>query len=261
MAVPTAITDLSATAASNSPAGSDAVLPDLDNFLRAIQAFIRQGDAEASDVASAATADIGAVAGRFVTITGTTTITSLGTVAAGVWRVCTFAGALTMTHNATSLILPGGANITTAAGDVMFARSLGSGNWRVLSYMRASGYPVAPTIAAGTYTPTLTAVSGCSGLTAYECQYQRIGNVVNVFGVLDGTLSATNPQIGISLPVASNFAASADLSGVGTANNATHELTFKLYGDTSNDRANMTGFVGATGVAHSVYFTFSYEVI
>ena len=140
MAVPTAITDLSATAASNSPAGSDAVFTDLDNFLRAIQAFIRQGDTRAADVASASTADLGAAVGRFVNITGTTTITSFGTVAAGIWRVVTFAGALTLTHNATSLILPGGANITTAAGDSLIAESLGSGNWKVHVFMPGAGY-------------------------------------------------------------------------------------------------------------------------
>ena len=140
MAVPTAITDLSATAASNSPAGSDAVFTDLDNFLRAIQAFIRQGDTRAADVASASTADLGAAVGRFVNITGTTTITSFGTVAAGIWRVVTFAGALTLTHNATSLILPGGASITTAAGDSLIAESLGSGNWKVHVFMPAAGY-------------------------------------------------------------------------------------------------------------------------
>lgn len=42
MAVPTLITDLSTTAASNAPAGSDSVFPDLDNFLRAYGAFIAQ---------------------------------------------------------------------------------------------------------------------------------------------------------------------------------------------------------------------------
>src|SRR5690606_7462320 len=129
MAVPTAITDLSATIASNSPAGGDTVFPELDNYLRAAFGFIRQGDAKASDVASATTTDLGAAAGRIVDVTGTTTITSFGTVAAGVWRIVRFTGALTLTHNATSLILPGSANIKTAAGDCAIAVSLGSGNW------------------------------------------------------------------------------------------------------------------------------------
>jgi hypothetical protein len=46
---------------------------------------------------------------------------------------------LTLTHNATSLILPGNANITTAANDRYEARSLGSGNWIVTKYQYASG--------------------------------------------------------------------------------------------------------------------------
>jgi hypothetical protein len=53
-----------------------------------------------------------------------------------------FSGALTLTHNATSLILPGGASITTAAGDVAYFVSLGSGNWRCTGYQKASGAAV-----------------------------------------------------------------------------------------------------------------------
>lgn len=40
MPVPTLLTDLSATIASNSPAGSDNVFPDLDNYLRALSGFL-----------------------------------------------------------------------------------------------------------------------------------------------------------------------------------------------------------------------------
>ena len=94
----------------------------------------------AADIASAATVNIGAAVGRTVFITGTTTITSFGTVGDGVIKIVRFTGALTLTHNATSLILPGGANITTAAGDALLAMSLGAGNWVVLFYQRAAGY-------------------------------------------------------------------------------------------------------------------------
>ena len=95
------------------------------------------------DVASAATTDIGAAASMNVRITGTTGITSLGTVAAGTVRNVRMAGALTLTHNATSLILPaGGANIATAAGDCFEAESLGSGNWVVRGYQKADGTSV-----------------------------------------------------------------------------------------------------------------------
>ena len=90
-------------------------------------------------IASAATVNIGAAAGNSISVTGTTTITAFDTIAAGAMRRVVFAGALTLTHNATSLILPSGANITTAAGDVAEFLSLGSGNWRCTHYMRATG--------------------------------------------------------------------------------------------------------------------------
>lgn len=91
-------------------------------------------------IASAATTDLGAASSANVSISGTTGITSFGTANAGVYRQGRFTGALTLTHNATSLILPNnGSNITTAANDRFGAYSLGSGNWLVLWYQRANG--------------------------------------------------------------------------------------------------------------------------
>jgi hypothetical protein len=99
-------------------------------------------------IASASSINLGAATGSNLHITGTTTITSLGTVAAGVERRVIFDGALTLTHNATSLVLPGNANITTAAGDSAVFISEGSGNWRCVSYNKADGTSVgAATIA------------------------------------------------------------------------------------------------------------------
>lgn len=109
----------------------------------------KTNESKGSDIASATTTDIGAATGNFVHITGTTTITGFGTVAAGARRLVVFDGALLLTHNATSLILPTGANITTAAGDTAVCISEGSGNWRVTSYQRKDG----------------TALSGSSGST------------------------------------------------------------------------------------------------
>ncbi|MDM9629548.1 hypothetical protein QTL95_27055 [Rhizobium sp. S152] len=90
-------------------------------------------------VASAATTDIGSAASFFISITGTTTITSLGSAAGiqvGTLRLVQFAGALTLTNNA-NIILPTAANITTAANDFMLARYEGAGVWRVIWYRGA----------------------------------------------------------------------------------------------------------------------------
>lgn len=104
----------------------------------------------ASALARAATTSIGAATGNFVHLTGTTTITSFGTGTAGQTRFVTFDGIGTLTHNATSLILPGAANITTAAGDNCVAVSEGGSNWRVVSYNKSNGQAVA--VAATTIT-------------------------------------------------------------------------------------------------------------
>lgn len=92
-----------------------------------------------TDMLSAATLNLANATGVVVNVTGTTTITSLGTVNSGAQRTLVFAGALILTHHATNLILPGAANITTAAGDVAVFRSKGAGNWVCVGYQRASG--------------------------------------------------------------------------------------------------------------------------
>jgi hypothetical protein len=129
----------STTEGSNAPLGGTIVGAGLDDNFRRLQATVRQDLAsKGSDVASTATADVGAVAGFAHDITGTSAITSLGTVSGGIHKVLKFEGALTLTHNATSLILPGGANITTADGDIGWFISEGSGNWRCITYFRAA---------------------------------------------------------------------------------------------------------------------------
>lgn len=97
-----------------------------------------------ASVASATTTNVLGQDAIFVSVTGTTTITSLGT-GTKTLKIVRFTGALTLTHNATSLILPGGANITTAAGDTMIVVSDASSNARVVSYQRAAVVPYAST--------------------------------------------------------------------------------------------------------------------
>lgn len=108
-------------------------------------------------LASASTVAIGAAGANDINITGNVTITAFDTIASGAHRTLVFGGALTLTHNATSLILPGAANITTAAGDVAEFVSLGAGNWRCLTYMKANGTPVVSNLTNVTLVnPTIT---------------------------------------------------------------------------------------------------------
>jgi len=106
------------------------------------------GFGPAVSVASASTTDIGATAiGHNASITGSTTIVNLGSSAdtATPIYLLRFTGSLVLT-NSTSLALPTGANITTAAGDVATAEYLGSGNWRIREYYRVNGAPLKVTL-------------------------------------------------------------------------------------------------------------------
>ena len=93
------------------------------------------------NLASAATTDIGAQNSVFLNITGTTTITSFGTNYNGP-RYVRFDNALTLTHNATTLILPGAANITTTAGDSAIVVPSGSpaNGWRLFYFPAVGAY-------------------------------------------------------------------------------------------------------------------------
>lgn len=88
---------------------------------------------------SAATLAIGTAAASTINVAGAVTITAFDAIAAGVTRTLVFVGALTLTHDATKLILPTGASIVTAAGDVAVMESMAAGNWRCLSYTRRDG--------------------------------------------------------------------------------------------------------------------------
>jgi len=121
-------------------AGDCAIVQDLGSNNWKVLAYIPLGSPNLvglPTVASATTTNLGSVATQALIVSGTTTITGFGTVAAGTIKFVTFSGALLLTHNGTSLIMPNGANITTVAGDVGIFESLGSGNWRCLNYFSA----------------------------------------------------------------------------------------------------------------------------
>jgi hypothetical protein len=85
--------------------------------------------------------------GEYFDVTGTTGFTAM-TIAAGRQVTLQFDGALTMTHHATNLDLPGEANITTVAGDVATFQSTGANTVQCINYTRATGVPVVVTATA-----------------------------------------------------------------------------------------------------------------
>lgn len=85
---------------------------------------------------SATTLDLTALAGDVIDVTGTTTVAAI-TLREGMTKKLCFTGALVLTNGA-SLTLPGGANITTVAGDFAEVRGYAGGVVRCVSYTFAS---------------------------------------------------------------------------------------------------------------------------
>jgi len=74
--------------------------------------------------------------GNYFDVTGTTGFAAL-TVPVGALVMLQFDGALTLTHHATNLNLPGGANIVTAAGDRLIGFAPAADDFHVLSFAQA----------------------------------------------------------------------------------------------------------------------------
>lgn len=110
---------------------------------------------QGASIASGTTVDLGTATGNYLSVThtsGTTAIGSLGgaSLEAGTQIKVHFSvsgGTLTLTHNATSLILPTGASITVATGDVAEFVKIddAAAYWRCVAYQRASGASLAST--------------------------------------------------------------------------------------------------------------------
>jgi hypothetical protein len=174
--------------------------------------------------------------GAYLTISGTTTITGFGSnCATGQVKILTFSGILTLTYNASSLIMPTSANITTAAGDIAIAISLGSGNWKLV-YLPISGAALSTTglnigssaLANSALSFTvpinlqLNAATASNEITVSVCAINSGSNTCNnpsssspvLFSFPDATLANGDPTI-ISLQAALSFTTSATTNSFG----------------------------------------------
>ena len=142
--------------------------------------------------------------------------------------------------------------LTFNTGDVDRTISL-SGNLTVST---------ATTLNSGLYTPTLTSVANVAANTAYECQWSRNGDVVTVSGKfqIDPTAGATLTQLGVSLPVASNFTANEQCGGVAFSSEVA-SLGAAILADAANNRAEVQYISTADTANRSWWFIFQYRVI
>lgn len=119
--------------------------------------------AKATSLASAATVDLGASNGNTVIILGTTTITSLGTAPqAGVKRTVKFNDALILTNGA-DLVLFGGANVTTVAGDIAEFTAMTTTTWEMTGWFRPTAYTGGQIGTSGILDASITAAKLANG--------------------------------------------------------------------------------------------------
>jgi len=158
-------------------------------------------------------------------------------------------------------------HLTDMAADTIKGRANGAGSGDPTDLSAAqvatiisSAIASALNITSGVYTPTLTAVINVAASTQLQCQYVRIGSVVIVSGRLSVDPTAVGAtELGISLPIASNFGAVEDCGGVGFAN-ASDGLGAAIVADTTNDRATMV-WVQSDAANRSMSIIFMYRVI
>jgi hypothetical protein len=165
-------------------------------------------------ISSASTTDLNSAPQANVTITGTTTITSFGSASpTGIEKTIRFDNALKLTNSA-ALTVPGGFDLTTAANDRAKVTHLGSGNWEITQYTRASGIPIdvsaigKPSFSFQEGTPSLHVPGDGRALTrtsypAYFAKVTRAQNGTRTSGNATITGVADTSKLGVGMPVES----------------------------------------------------------
>jgi hypothetical protein len=242
----TTLASLSQTAASNAADGSADAPSTIDqqtNLLASFAARLRDGDLNTAPavVASASTIVLDGVA-LSADISGTTNINAI-TLAQGSWKIVRFSGVLTLTSGA-SLLLPGGVNITTIAGDQAIFVGRGSGIVACVSYL-----PYTSPFSSWTATsPTVTASSGTFTSVTGNLRY-KTNNKTTFFnlivtittnGTAAGGITVTMPFSALAESVISGRETqSTGLACTGTMTASSNILTILRY---DNLYAGGTGY-------------------
>lgn len=119
---------------------------------------------------------------------------------------------------------------------------------------------VAGSGSSGTWTPTLTNVANIDSSSAPNLgMYFRMGNVVScaVWVTVDPTTIGVTTSLGVSLPIASNFANASEAVGSGSTG---EREAITVIGDPTNNRVQ-AGWTPSVNVTSQILIQFMYRVI
>lgn len=206
------------------------------------QRIIELATKKGADVASAGTITLGD--GAYFHITGTTTITDIDFATPWDGRIArlTFDGVLTLTHHATTLILPSGQNIITAANDSCTIVQESGDNIRMTQYEQATTQYDSRVLAGDQAATSVTTNVNVTGLNFPVMAGKRYWFEFVV--LYRAAATTTGLRMSVTVPTFTKFGATADLrvstSADGTANVFSGMIT------TSGDQVIGTG-TPATG--------------
>ena len=203
----------------------------------------------------------------YLTATANAQLTSevnLGALATGFVKATVAAGTATMSTAAQIPVASGGtgANLSATGGTSNVLQQAAVGAAITVGQLSTTDISGLPVVTNGTYLPTLTGVANVSSTTAYTAQYSRVGAVVTVSGRFDltPTSATTLTQFGISLPIASAFAAIEQCGGT-AATQVPTAYSGQIFADTANARAEFGFTTAADTSSRRWMFTFTYLVV
>lgn len=148
-------------------------------------------------------------------------------------------------------------------GGVYYDGTTGGRGWYVTDANGGIITNAQVTLTYGTYTPTQTGVTNVTANTAYLAQYYRVGDMVTVSGKSDvNATGAADTELGVSLPIASNFTAEQQCggTGAGAVGGAAALRVVAINADATNDRAQFRWFAPGAGNT-GYYWSFTYRIL
>jgi len=115
------------------------------------------------------------------------------------------------------------------------------------------------TTASGTYTPTWSGLANVTSVTAFSCQYMRVGDTVTVSGwvTIDPVIDNTPTRLSFTLPINSDTSVVNRLNGVGVTEGGGAAASIQGYATNFGEFEVSPSL--ATAVNYS--FTFTYRIV